>query len=196
MANCCVRERERDWDVRCEVCWESYSDDDGDDHIPVVGQCGHSICLSCSRRLERQRIGGFLVSLERVKCPTCRADLSFPLSRNYALLSLLNQMRMRERENGKKETQIVSSSSFPSSSSSSCLEGDETSVIITTEKCISDIPPIVEDLPLSSHSSCSQPPSTPKSGSQFNFYLSPPSLDSILSGITDGGVSLRKRRWR
>lgn len=80
--------------VDCEICCNSF---DTLKFIPFVGVCGHTFCEQCLNKLKKNHFN-------KVSCPFCRINLNFPLSRNYALISLL------ESKNNTSSTSSCSSS--------------------------------------------------------------------------------------
>lgn len=64
--------------TECIVCFSEY---DRNEHFPVVSECGHTLCRSCSPNVEI--------------CPTCRSYTfdNQKLTKNYAVLNIVEEMR-------------------------------------------------------------------------------------------------------
>ena len=80
----------------CPLCYESF--DNKGDKVPMVLHCGHSLCLSCSSFL---LLSSSSEDNWTVDCPLCLC-LSVGLSKNYALLEVIDCFGERERRRGER----------------------------------------------------------------------------------------------
>ena len=62
--------------MECMVCLDGM-------YLPYVLTCGHSLCLKCMKKLTADL------------CPSCRAPISLPGMRNYALQTLIDTLLKR-----------------------------------------------------------------------------------------------------
>ncbi|PAV85162.1 hypothetical protein WR25_04433 [Diploscapter pachys] len=61
---------------QCHTCFEDYDDED---HKPCIGNCGHSLCLECQKRI--------------IHCPFCNQRFAFYTTTiNYQLLDTISDL--------------------------------------------------------------------------------------------------------
>jgi len=81
-------------DIRCNVCFEDYSDN----VVPVVANCGHSVCKGCYTQLRggcatSDHRGGSIVRRSAFKCPMCKKEQMGDPITNYSLMQVSSRFQ-------------------------------------------------------------------------------------------------------
>ncbi len=77
-------------DIECPLCMELYAEDDSEQRLPRILQCGHSACQDCFARMLRPIAADGC--FKKLECPECRETTKVlrgkasNLLKNFALL--------------------------------------------------------------------------------------------------------------
>uniref|UniRef100_A0A1I7T2N4 RING-type domain-containing protein n=1 Tax=Caenorhabditis tropicalis TaxID=1561998 RepID=A0A1I7T2N4_9PELO len=84
-------------DLKCRVCLRGYSSN-SEKRMPRMMECGHTVCYGCAKKLQES---------SAIRCPFCNEytfDDSKDLPKNYAIIGLLEQMKLSERKEVSTQT--------------------------------------------------------------------------------------------
>ena len=104
----------------CPICFLPY-----DQVVPVVGHCGHTLCVDCSVAISH--------NTESFTCPVCEVVSSMPLSKNIELINLIEYLQLQLDYSTPRLFPSLSSSEVPTCLPQEVLLQEERNVLYDTQ---------------------------------------------------------------